>query len=303
MHLTVLSRSLAIYTTRRLIDAARIAGHRIRVIDPLRSELYLYARHNKLAYGKRAFPRTDVCIPRIGQSIQEYGLAVLDHLVGKGIPSLNEPWAIAHSRNKVRCLQYLCANQVRVAATAVATRSKTTKEHSENTRDMVKKLGGCPVLIKMLLARDRAGMMVCETIQSTEATLEALVKLGYNVLVQKYVQGRDLRAVVVGGRLVAIVRRVPRTGRLHRTLAVGAKFEAVKQTKELVGLAERAARLVGLEVAAVDMFDSADGPKVFDLNSSPGINEIETATGIDIAKSMIERAVELAQLGRAERRR
>jgi len=138
-----------------------------------------------------------------------------------------------------------------------------------------------------------------------EAALEALLALGHNVIVQEYVRetrGRDLRALVVGGQVVAAVRRLPRVGRLARTLGAGARFETARLRPELVRLAVRTAELVGLEVAAVDMLDGRDGPKVFEVNSSPGIQEIEAATGVDVARCIVERAAQLARARKKKRR-
>ncbi|MGC4116591.1 MAG: RimK family alpha-L-glutamate ligase [Myxococcales bacterium] len=290
MHLTVLSRSSALYTTRRILDAARIAGHRARVVDPLRCQIHLAGGEATLLYKRKPLPRVDVCIPRIGQSVQSYGLAVLDQLERMGVPSLNGAQAISRTRAKMRCLQHLSVHGIPVPATVLANDAQDIKE-------MVSLVGGCPVLIKLLQGGERTGVMVCETPQSMEAALEALLALGHDVLVQEYVRdrkGRDLRALVVGGRLVGAVRRVPRVGRLGRTLQAGARFETARLRPELARLAERTAELVGLEVAAIDMIDGADGPKVFEVNSSPGLNEVEHATGVDAARAIVERAAELA---------
>lgn len=290
MHLTVFSRSSAIYTTRRIVDAARVAGHRVRVLNPLRCELYLDGKDSRIFCGGKPAPRTDVCIPRIGQSVQNYGLAVLDQLTQQGIPLLNTPVAIARSRNKLRCLQHLSAHGIPVPATVMASDAKSIAE-------MVNMVGGCPVLLRTLQGGERAGVMVCETVQSMEAALEALLGLGHNLIVQQYVRetkGRDIRALVVGGRLVAAARRVPRPGRLHRTLGTGARFEPARLPASFVRVAEDTAKLVGLEVAAIDMLDLKDGPRVFEVNSSPGIKEIEEVTGVDVAREVVARAVELA---------
>jgi ribosomal protein S6--L-glutamate ligase len=296
VHLTILSRSSALYTTRRIADAARIAGHRARVLDPLRCEIYLAQGNATLLYRRKKLPRTDVCIPRIGQSIQNWGLAVLDELARQEVPLVNGSTAIARSRNKIRCLQHLSAHGVPVPATVMANDAQEIKQ-------MVSLLGGCPVLIKLLQGGERTGVMVCETTQSMEAALEALLALGHAVLVQEYVRdvkGRDLRAMVVGGEVVAAVRRVPRVGRLARTLGAGARFESARLRPDLARLALRTVELVGLEVAAVDMLDGRDGPKVMDVNSSPGIQEIEGATGVDVARAIVARA---AALGRAQKKK
>jgi len=299
VHLTVLSRSSAIYTTQRLVDAGRMAGHRVRVLEPLKCEMFLGGKQAELLYRRKPAPRTDVCIPRIGQSVQHYGLAVLDQFAQIGVPVLNSAMAIARSRNKIRCLQHLSAHGIPVPATVMANDAKAVME-------MASLVGGCPVLVRLLQGGERVGVMVCETLQSLEAALEALLGMGHNLIVQQYVRdtrGRDIRTLVVGGKLIAAVRRVPRVGRLHLTLGAGARFERAKLPEDIAQLAAETARLVGLEVAAIDMLDLKDGPRVFEVNSSPGIKEIEEITGVDVARALIERAGELAAPTRRKRRK
>lgn len=298
MHLTVLSRSSLIYTTRRLVDAARVSGHRARVLDPLKCEMFLDGLQSGIFYRQKKVARTDACIPRIAQSVQNYGLAVVDQFAHLGVPLLNTSVGIARSRNKIRCLQHLSSHGVPVPATVMASEAMDLKS-------MVSMVGGVPVLIKLLHGGERLGVMVCESLQSMEAALEALLGMGHDLIVQQYVpeaKGRDLRALVVGGRLIAAVRRLPRVGRLRRTLGAGARFEPARLRSELARLAEKAASLVGLEVAAIDLLDTKDGPRVFEVNSSPGIKEIEVATGVDAASAIIGRAAELANAGRPRRR-
>ncbi len=298
MHFTILSRSSAIYTTRRLADATRMAGHRARVLDPLRCEMLLSEGKSGLLYRRKPIGRTDACIPRIGQSIQNYGLVVVDQFEQEQVPVLNGAAAIARSRNKIRCLQHLASHAIPVPATVMA-------NDAGDIKSMVELIGGVPVLLKLLQGADKVGVMVCETHNSLQAALEALLGLGHNVIVQQYVReakGRDIRAFVVGGRAIAAVRRVPRVGRLRRTLGAGARIQATRLPPDFAAMAERAAQLVGLDVAAVDMLDLAGGPRVFEVNSSPGIKEIEEATGIDLAAAIVERAAERVREARSQAR-
>lgn len=290
MHITLLSRSTSIYTTRRLVETARAAGHKVRVLNPLKVEMLLGGRA-ELFYHRRRLAPGDVCIPRIAQSIQNYGLAVVNQFAQCGVPLLNSATAIAQSRNKMRGLQLLAASGIPVPTTVMANDAADLKE-------MVSLVGGVPVLLKLLQGGERIGVMVCESLQSMEAAVEALLGLGHHVIVQQYVRERkdkDVRALVVGGRVVAAVRRRPRVGRLTRTLGAGAKFQATRLPESYQQIAVETANLVGLEVAAVDMIDLKDGPRVFEVNSSPGIKEIEEVTGIDVATAIIERAAELAR--------
>lgn len=286
MYLTILSRSASIYTTRRLVETARGRGHRVRVVDALQVEMGLGRRAAALYYRRKPFPRTDVVIPRIGLSIHQYGMAVVKQLTLAGMIIVNRAEGIDTSRNKMHCLQLLAANGVRIPLTVMAS-------GSSGLREMVKLVGGVPVLVKLLSANEKAGVMICETLQSLEAALEAILGLGQNIIVQQYLHGpqsRDLRAIVVGERVVAALRRRPRMGRFTRTLARGAQFEATELTSPFTRAAIDAARLVGLEVCAVDMLDVKGSPRVFEVNSSPGIREAETACGCDVASAIIDRA-------------
>jgi ribosomal protein S6--L-glutamate ligase len=262
----------------------------VRVLDPLRVEMHLDQPPGAF-YQRRRLPRTDVVIPRIAPSVQAYGLAVVDHFAMMGVPVLNDANGIAASRNKMRSLQLLAARGVPVPPTVMASNASDLKA-------MVELVGGVPVLIKLITPNERPGVMVCETLQSMEAALEAVLSMGHNLLVQRYVRRkreRDLRALVVGERAVAWVERRPRPGRLLHTLARGAKLKSVRVPAALDRLAVEAARVIGLEVAAVDLLEAGTGPMVFDVNSSPGLKGLEAATGKDLALPIVGRAEELAR--------
>jgi ribosomal protein S6--L-glutamate ligase len=290
MHVTILSRKAGIYTTRRLAQAARLRGARVRVLDPLRVEMHL-DQPPAAFYQRRRLARTDVVIPRIAPSIQAYGLAVVNHFALLGIPTLNDADGIAASRNKMRALQLLAASGVPVPPSVMAASAGDLKA-------MIELVGGLPVLIKLITPSERPGVMVCETLQSMESALEAVLSMGHNLLVQRYVRRkreRDLRALVVGDKAIAWVERRPQPGRLLHTLARGAKLKAVRVPAALDKLAVEAARVVGLEVAAVDLLEAGTGPMVFDVNSSPGLKGLEAATGRDLALPIVGRAEELAR--------
>ena len=290
MHLTLLSRRAGIYTTRRLAEAARLRGARVRVIDPLLVQLHLGAGPEALFKGK-PLPKTDAVIPRIAPSIQSYGLAVLEHFALLGVPALNPAPAIESSRNKLRTLQLLAQGGVPVPRTVMASNAR-------GLREMVALVGGPPVLIKLVTPGERPGVMVCETLQSMEAALEAVLAMGHDLLVQPYVRRRrerDLRALVVGDEAVCWVERRAKPGRLLLTLARGARLRAVKVPEALDALAVRAAAVLGLRVAAVDILEGDEGPRVFDLHSSPGLQRLEAATGRDLALPVIAAAEALAR--------
>lgn len=294
VNLTILSRSDAIYTTRRLLDAARARGLRARVIDPLEVEMGLGDGPPAVYWRRRRFPATDVVIPRIGLSIHQYGLAVVNQLELMGVPVLNGAQAISASRNKMRSLQLLAAAGVPVPRTVMAGNPSGLKQ-------MAKLVGGVPVLVKLLSASERSGVMICESLQSLEAALEAVVGLGQNVVVQQYLRGakgRDLRVLVVGREVVAAMRRSLPAGRFARDLRRGSVFEAAELPQAYARAAVEAARVLGLEVCAVDLLDVRGGARVFEVNSSPSIKEAEAACGVDAAGRIVERAVALAQARR-----
>jgi ribosomal protein S6--L-glutamate ligase len=291
LNLTVLSRSPQIYTTRRIVEAARARGARTRVIDPLEVQLGLRERAPAAYWRRRSLPRPDVVIPRIGLSVHQYGLAVVNQLELMGVPVLNGAYGIAASRNKMRVLQMLSAAGVAVPRTVMASNPARIKE-------MVELVGGTPVLVKLLSVSEKSGVMICESLQSLEAALEAILGLGQNIVVQQYLRGtrgRDLRVLVVGGEAVAAMRRSAPPGRFTPNLRTGARFEPVELEAEYAGPAIEAARVLQLEVCAVDMLDVKGGPRVFEVNSSPSIREAESSCGVDAAGRIVERAFALAK--------
>lgn len=285
MKITILSRSSSIPSTRRLVEAARARGHQARVLNPGRVEMHLDGSSASLFYKRKRLPPCDVVIPRIAQSINSYGLAVVNQFGIRGVPLMNTAQAIAQSRNKMRSLQLLSANGIDIPSTVMA-------RDAADLKAMVGLVGGVPVLVKLLQGQEKHGVMVCESLQSLEAALEAVLGLGHNLVVQQYVQksGQDIRVLVVGGQAVAAVERRPRVGKLSHTLIKGARLKGIELSQACRVTAERAARLVGLEVAAVDLLDVKGQPKVFEVNSSPALPEMETATGMDLATPIIERA-------------
>ena len=288
MKITVLSRSAAIPSTRRLVEAGRARGHRVRVLNPSRVEMHLDGRRAHLYYQGKKLAPTDVVIPRIAQSVSAYGLAVVNQFGLEGVALLNETQAIAQARNKMRCLQLLSANGIDIPKTVMARNPAQLKE-------MVKLVGGVPVLVKLIQGPEKPGVMVCETLVSLEAALEAVLGLGHNLILQEYVRktGHDVRVMVVGGEALAAVRRRPRVGTLTSTLNRGARLQPTPLTEALRRTAVETARLVGLEVCAVDLLDVRGSLKVFEVNSSPAIPEMEEASGVDIASKIILRAEEI----------
>lgn len=285
MRLTILSRSGTIPSTRRLLEAAKARGHSVRVLNPVRVEMHLDGRSANLYYQRKKIAPCELVLPRIASSVSVYGLAVVNQFALQGTIVMNSAEAIAQARNKMRSLQLLSAHGIDIPATVMARDASDLKE-------MVSLVGGVPVLVKILQGQERLGVMVCETLQSLEAALEAILGLGHNLIVQQYVHktSHDVRVFVVGGEAVAAVLRKPRVGRLAKTLTRGARLEPLSLTPAMRNAAVRTAQLVGLEVCAVDLLDVKGKPKVFEVNSSPGITDMEEACGVDIAGHIIARA-------------
>jgi ribosomal protein S6--L-glutamate ligase len=261
------------------------------VVDPLEVELGLGGEAPAVTWRRKRFPPSDVVIPRIGPSIHQYGLSVVKQLELLGVPLLNGAAAIAASRNKMRCLQLLAAAGVPVPRTVMASDPSGLEE-------LVRLVGGVPVLVKLLSADGKSGVMVCESLQSLEAALEAILGLGQNIMVQQYLaagRGRELRALVVGGQVVAALRRQRRAGR--GAASGGARFQAAELSGEQARIAAEAARVLDLQVCAVDMLDVKGGPRVFEVNGAPSIKEAEAACGVDVARLVVERAAGLVGRG------
>jgi ribosomal protein S6--L-glutamate ligase len=284
MRLVLLSRSRTIPSTRRLAEAATARGHVVRVLNPANIALKLDGEHSKLLTRSRTIRTPDLVIPRIAASIANIGLPVVDQFALQGAAVMNTALAIGRSRNPARCLQHLASNGLSVPTTVMA-------RDAGELKALVDDVGGVPVLVKLHSGSERRAVMVCESLQSLEAALEAVLGLGHQIVMQQYVKrGHDLRVFVVGGQALAAVSRLPRPGRVSRTLNRFARLEAVPVAGALKTVAERAAQLCELEVCAVDMIEAKGQLKVFEVNASPALPEMETATGVDLAQAIIVRA-------------
>lgn len=296
MHLTILSRGAEVHSTRRLVEAAHSLGHRTRVVDPSSVLMELSDEGPRLYEGDRLLRRTDVVVPRIAQSINTYGLALVNQFDAAGVTVLNNATAISHSRNKMRLMQMLVQHGLSIPPTVIG-------RGVLDLNRMVELVGGLPVVIKLVQGAESYGIIVCETIQSMKAAAETVLSMGHNIIVQRYVSGqdgRDLRALVVGGEVLAAVRRHPAEGKVRHSLSTGARLTKVRLTADQRRLAVETARVVGLEVAAVDLLDLRHaGTQVYEVHSSPGLRELEATTGEDLALPIVERAVELAQKRKA----
>jgi len=237
-----------------------------------------------------------VAIPRIGASITEYGLAVVNHLDMMGIPILNNAIAIARSRDKFRCLQMLAKFGVSVPRTVVVgDRSKVF--------ELIEEVGGLPAVLKLIRGTQGVGVMLASSVAELQSILSTFGTLGERIVLQEFVreaEGKDLRALVVGNQVAGAMQRRAKRGEFRSNIHRGGEGVAIELPKDYASAAVRAAQLIGLEVAGVDMLESSEGPKVLEVNSSPGFKGLEKATGNDIAGLIIEHALRFRALKPAE---
>lgn len=284
MKLIMLARNPGLYSHKRIVDAARARGHSIDVINTLHVHMNITSNNPLLRYGGKTLPLYDAVIPRIGASITLYGLAVLRQFEMQGVFPLNESVAIGRSRDKLRALQLLARAGVGLPATAFAHGPRKALE-------VLAEVGGAPVVIKLLEGTQGMGVILAETEASAKSTIEAFSAASVEILVQEFISeamGSDVRALVVGRKVVASMRRTGRKGEFRSNLHRGGKAEAVELTPEEIETALKATETLGLNVAGVDMLRSKRGPLVLEVNSSPGIEGMEEATGVDVAGAMIE---------------
>ena len=298
MHIAILSRNRQLYSTRRLIEAAHERGHEVSVIDPLKCVMDVTSRRPSVYYRGETLPRFDSVIPRIGASITFYALAVLRQFEVMGVYPANESVAIGRSRDKLRCLQLLARAGVGLPVTAFA--------HSpDDTKTLVKLVGGAPLVLKLLQGTQGRGVVLAETRQAAESVIDAFRELDANFLVQQFIReagGADIRAFVIGDRVVAAMLRQAKEGEFRSNLHRGGSASVVKLSPQERATAVRAAKTVGLNVAGVDIVRGQDGPLVLEVNSSPGLEGIEAATGKDVAGLVIGFLEKKAQPGHTRTR-
>jgi ribosomal protein S6--L-glutamate ligase len=284
--LAVLSRKKSLYSTRRLLEAAKKDGFRTRVIDVLRCNLHLEAANPRLFYKGLEVSALSVALPRIGASVTAAGLSVVRQLEALGVPLVNGSSAIARSRDKLAALQQLAAAGVRIPRTVLARGGGDVKE-------LVAEVGGLPAILKLIQGTQGVGVMIAHSEAEVTSILGTLWELGQEILLQEFVaesKARDLRGLVVGERVVGAMRREARRGEFRSNLHRGGAGTAITLPPEYAEAAVRAAQVLGLDVAGVDLLESKNGPMVLELNSSPGFEGLEKATGLDIASEIVAEA-------------
>ncbi len=283
MRFVMLARNAGLYSHRRLVAAAEARGHTVDAVNTLRVHMNITANQPVLRYGGRALPLYDAVIPRIGASITHYGLAVLRQFEIQGVYPLNESVAIGRARDKLRALQLLARAGIGMPITAFAHRPR-------DAESVVREVGGAPVVIKLVEGTQGRGVILAETEASAKSIIEAFGAANINILVQEFIreaEGSDVRVLVVGGRVAAAMRRSGRPGEFRSNLHRGGTAEAAEISEQEREIAIQAAAAIGLNVCGVDMLRSAQGPRVIEVNASPGLEGIEKATGVDVAGEII----------------
>lgn len=284
LRIALLTREPKNYSTRRLIEAAEARGHVIEVIDTARCYMRIGAVDAEVHYDGNALPRYDAVIPRIGATITDYGMAVLRQFSNTGAYCLNTAGAIGRSRDKLLAHQLLARARIAMPITAFAHSPKDTK-------GLIAVAGGAPLVLKLLSSTQGKGVLLAETRKAAEHLVDAFRGLDANFLVQEFVEeagGADIRAFIVGNRVVGAMRRQAETGEFRSNLHRGGTASAAKLSPAERDIAREAAKVLGLQVAGVDLLQTQAGPKVLEVNSSPGLKGIEAATGKDIAARIIE---------------
>ncbi|MEM1013321.1 MAG: 30S ribosomal protein S6--L-glutamate ligase [Planctomycetota bacterium] len=283
MKLCILSRSPKAYSTRRLREAAVERGHDVKVLDHMRFAIEVEPRRPSLSYRGKPLSSYDAVIPRIGASVTFYGTAVVRHFEQMGVYCLNPSAAISVSRDKLRSLQILARHDIGLPPTSFV-------YQRGDILGAIERVGGAPVIIKLLEGTQGVGVILAETAKIAEAIVEAFSGLRQNVLIQKFVaesKGKDVRAFVVGDKVVAAMRRSAVGTEFRSNVHRGGTTQAIELPDDYKRTAVHAAQVLGLRVAGVDMLEAAGGPEVMEVNSSPGLEGIEGATGLDIAGEVI----------------
>ncbi|MEQ8849755.1 30S ribosomal protein S6--L-glutamate ligase [Botrimarina sp.] len=284
MKLAILSRNPHCYSSRRLRDAAESRGHKVKVLDTLKFSIDLAQGEPDLYFRSKPLSEYDAVLPRIGASITYYGTAVLRQFEQMDVFSANPSWGVANSRDKLRCLQILSKHRIGMPPT-------TFVRDRKDILPAIERVGGAPVVIKLIEGTQGVGVILAESNKVAEAIIETLQSTKQNVLVQKFVaesKGRDLRAFVVGDQVVAAMRRVATGNEFRSNVHRGGSTEVVDISDEAAKVAVRSAQIMGLRVAGVDMLESNEGPQVMEVNSSPGLEGIEKCTQLDIAGAIID---------------
>ncbi|MEM8984983.1 MAG: 30S ribosomal protein S6--L-glutamate ligase [Pseudomonadota bacterium] len=298
MRIAILSRSSRLYSTSSLVSAALRRGHEVRVIDYLKCHMNITSANPRIYVGDEELRGFDAVIPRIGASFTFFGAAVVRQFEVMGVYAVNESVAITRSRDKLRSLQLLARKGIGLPVTGFAHDPKAANH-------LIRICGGTPLVIKLLEGTQGVGVVLAETKKAAESVIEAFRGLDANILAQEFIEeagGADLRCFVVGKKVVAAIKRQGAEGEFRSNLHRGGTASVVKLTPDERATAIRSAQIMGLNVAGVDLLRSDRGPVVMEVNSSPGLEGIETATGKDVAGMIIEFIEKHAKRGKTRTR-
>lgn len=296
MKIAMLARNANLYSHRRLVEAAEERGHELHILNTLRCTVNIASHRPTLTYNGQKLDGYEAVIPRIGASITNYGLAVLRQFEMSGVWPLNESVAIGRSRDKLRSMQILAKYGLGLPLTAYANDPKQAEE-------IIRAVNGPPVVIKLLEGTQGIGVVLAETMSSAKSVIEAFRGANVNILVQEFIKeagGTDIRALVIGGKVVAAMKRTGAPDDFRSNLHRGGSAQLIKITPEERSTAVRAAKHMGLNVCGVDMLRSNHGPVIMEVNSSPGLEGIEKATSKDIAGHIVDFIVANAKAGKTK---
>ena len=284
MKIFVLSRNSALYSTKRIVEAARERGHVVRVLDHLHCNLVIEKEKPQVIYHGEQVEMPDAIIPRVGSSVSFYGCSVVRQFEMMGAFTLNGSDAILRSRDKLQCMQILSTSGVGFPLTSFT-------NYSNDFDEIIDSVGGTPLVIKLTEGTQGLGVMLAENNSSAESVIEAFNKLKARVIIQEFIKesrGEDIRAIVVGDRVVAAMKRTAPPGEFRSNVHRGGTCQSVELSESERDAALGACRALGLNVAGVDLLRSNRGPLVIEVNSSPGLEGIEGATEVDVAGAIVE---------------
>lgn len=284
MNIAILSRNRRLYSTNKLVEAAKKRGHTVHVIDHTKCYVVIEKGNLGIYYGEDKLENIDAIIPRIGASVTFYGSSVIRQFEAKKVYTTLSSLALVRSRDKLRTHQVLAKAGVGIPRTAFA-------KYPGDVNNLIKQVGGAPLVVKLLEGTQGLGVVLAETRKAAKSVIEAFYNLNANILIQEYIEeakGADIRAFVIDGKVVGAIKRQGLEGEFRSNLHRGGSANPITLTKEEKTMAVKAAKALGLGIAGVDMLQSSKGPLILEVNSSPGLKGIEEATGLDIAAQIIK---------------
>lgn len=284
MNIAILSRNRRLYSTDKLVQAAKKRGHNVHVYDHTKCYVVIEKDNLGIYYGEEKLENIDAIIPRIGASVTFYGSSVIRQFEAKKVYTTLSSLALVRSRDKLRTHQVLAKAGVGIPRTAFA-------KYPGDVNSLIKQVGGAPLVVKLLEGTQGLGVVLAETRKAAKSVIEAFYNLNANILIQEYIEeakGADIRAFVIDGKVVGAIKRQGLEGEFRSNLHRGGSANPITLSKEEKTMAVKAAKALGLGIAGVDMLQSSKGPLILEVNSSPGLKGIEEATGLDIASKIIE---------------